>query len=134
MQRKLVVLFCLVLLAFAGLSVRLILINRDNGDSYKKQVLSQQQYSSTTIPYKRGEILDSKGTKLASSEKVYDLVLDIKQMNNKEDYVEPRSRHWRIILALTAIRCALMRRNTRIPSIKSSKRECPTMKSVIISR
>ena len=89
MQRKLVVLFCLVLLAFAGLSVRLILINRDNGDSYKKQVLSQQQYSSTTIPYKRGEILDSKGTKLASSEKVYDLVLDIKQMNNKEDYVEP---------------------------------------------
>lgn len=38
MQRKLVVLFCLVLLAFAGLSVRLILINRDNGDSYKKQV------------------------------------------------------------------------------------------------
>ena len=85
MQRKLVVLFCLVLLAFAGLSVRLILINRDNGDSYKKQVLSQQQYSSTTIPYKRGEILDSKGTKLASSEKVYDLVLDIKQMNNKED-------------------------------------------------
>ena len=49
MQRKLVVLFCLVLLAFAGLSVRLILINRDNGDSYKKQVLSQQQYSSTTI-------------------------------------------------------------------------------------
>ena len=28
MQRKLVVLFCLVLLAFAGLSVRLILINR----------------------------------------------------------------------------------------------------------
>ena len=61
MQRKLVVLFCLVLLAFAGLSVRLILINRDNGDSYKKQVLSQQQYSSTTIPYKRGEILDSNG-------------------------------------------------------------------------
>ena len=52
-------------------------------------MLSQQQYSSTTIPYKRGEILDSKGTKLASSEKVYDLVLDIKQMNNKEDYVEP---------------------------------------------
>ena len=132
MQRKLVVLFCLVLLAFAGLSVRLILINRDNGDSYKKQVLSQQQYSSTTIPYKRGEILDNKGTKLASSEKVYDLVLDIKQI--KRTMLSLRSRHWRIILALTAIRCALMRRNTRIPSIMSSKRECPTMKSVIISR
>ena len=55
----------------------------------KKQVLSQQQYSSKTIPYKRGEILDSKGTKLAVSEKVYDLVLDCKQMNAKEEYVEP---------------------------------------------
>ncbi|MDO4331069.1 MAG: penicillin-binding transpeptidase domain-containing protein [Eubacteriales bacterium] len=93
MQKKLVVLFGLVLLAFAGLSARLIIINRENGEKYKKQVLSQQQYSSTTIPYKRGEILDSKGTKLAVSEKVYDLVLDCKQMNttvsNKQPYIEP---------------------------------------------
>ena len=73
MQKKLVVLYLCVLLAFAGLSARLILINRDKGESYEKQVLSQQQYSSKTIPYKRGEILDSKGTKLAVSEKVYDL-------------------------------------------------------------
>lgn len=92
MQKKLVVLFLLVLLAFAGLSVRLILINRDSGDEYKKIVLSQQQYSSVTIPYKRGEILDRKGTKLAVSEKVYDLVLDCKQMNTevsgKQPYVD----------------------------------------------
>ena len=32
MQRKLVVLFLMVLLAFAGLSARLILINRDKGE------------------------------------------------------------------------------------------------------
>lgn len=93
MQKKLVVLFLLVLLAFAGLSARLIVINRDSGEEYKKIVLSQQQYSSVTIPYKRGEILDSKGTKLAVSEKVYDLVLDCKQMNTevsgKQPYVEP---------------------------------------------
>lgn len=93
MQRKLVVLFLLVLLAFAGLSARLVIINRDDGERYKKQVLSQQQYTSKTIPYKRGEILDSKGTKLAVSEKVYDLVLDCKQMNatvkNEQPYVEP---------------------------------------------
>lgn len=89
MQKKLVVLFILVLLAFAGLSVRLIMINKDNGEQYKKQVLSQRQYSSKTIPYKRGEILDSKGTKLATNEKVYDLVLDVKQMNDKKEYAEP---------------------------------------------
>ena len=89
MQRKLAVLFMLVLLAFAGLSLRLISINRDSGEQYKKQVLSQQQYSSTTIPYKRGEILDAKGTKLAVSEKVYDVVLDSKQLNSKAEYAEP---------------------------------------------
>ena len=88
MQKKLVVLYFLVLLAFAGLSVRLVMINRDNGEQYKRQVLSQQQYSSRTIPFKRGEILDSKGTRLAVSEKVYNLVLDCKLMNEKEEYVE----------------------------------------------
>ena len=89
MQKKLVVLFIMVLLAFAGLSARLVLINRDNGEQYKRQVLSQQQYSSKTIPYKRGEILDRKGTKLAVSEKVYDLILDCKLMNgDKGKYVD----------------------------------------------
>ena len=88
MQKKLVVLYLFVLLAFAGLSARLMIINRDNGEQYKKQVLSQQQYSSRTIPFKRGEILDCKGTKLAVSEKVYNLVLDCKLMNEKEEYVE----------------------------------------------
>lgn len=88
MQKKLVVLYLCVLLAFAGLSARLILINRDNGEQYEKQVLSQQQYSSRTLPFKRGEIVDSKGTKLAVSEKVYNLILDCKVMNADEAYVD----------------------------------------------
>ena len=54
MQKKLVVLFGFVLLAFAGLSYRLFSITRDNGEQYKKQVLAQQKYDSTTIPFKRG--------------------------------------------------------------------------------
>lgn len=89
MQKKLVVLFGIVLLAFVGLSLRLIQINMDNGEKYKKQVLSQQQYESTTIPYKRGDILDAKGSKLASSEKVYNLVIDTKNLLKKETYLEP---------------------------------------------
>ena len=56
MQKKLVVLFIAVLLAFAGLFYQLYRISRDNGEQYKKQVLSQQRYDSTTIPYKRGTI------------------------------------------------------------------------------
>lgn len=88
MQGKLVILFFGVLLAFAGLSVKLILITRDNGEQYKKQVLSQQRYESTTIPFKRGDILDAKGNKLAASEKVYNLIVDSKIMHDKEGSVD----------------------------------------------
>lgn len=89
MQKKLVVLFGLVLLAFAGLSVQLILINRESGDKYKKQVLAQQKYDSTSLPYRRGDIVDAKGTKLATSEKVYNLIIDAKVMLDKPEYLEP---------------------------------------------
>ncbi|MGN0156503.1 MAG: peptidoglycan D,D-transpeptidase FtsI family protein [Lachnospiraceae bacterium] len=89
MQKKLVVLFALILLAFVGLSVRLIMINKENGEQYKKQILSQQQYESTTIPFKRGDILDAKGIKLAASEKVYNLIIDCKNLLQEESYLEP---------------------------------------------
>lgn len=81
MQRKLVVLFFAVLLAFACLIFRIAHINRDNGEAYKKQVLAQQAYDSATLPYKRGSIEDRNGTVLAYSEKVYNLIVDSKLMN-----------------------------------------------------
>lgn len=87
MQKKLVVLFGMVLLAFLGLAGRLIYLNREKGDEYTRKVLSQQQYQSVILPYKRGDILDTKGTKLAISEKVYNLVIDCKAMLAKEDYL-----------------------------------------------
>ncbi|MCR5343908.1 MAG: penicillin-binding protein 2 [Butyrivibrio sp.] len=91
MKKKLAVLFIIVLTAFVGLSIRLILINRDNGKDYEKQVLSQQKYDSTTIPYRRGEILDANGTVLAYSEKVYNVILDAKLVFSGKDnkYLEP---------------------------------------------
>ncbi len=89
MQKKLVVLFIAVLLAFAGLFYQLYRISRDNGEQYKKQVLSQQRYDSTTIPYKRGTILDANGSVLATSEKVYNVILDSVAISEKEEYLEP---------------------------------------------
>ena len=89
MRKKLVVLFVLVLLAFVGLGVRLILITRNNGEEYEKQILSQQKYDSTTLPFRRGEILDSNGTILAYSEKVYNVILDAKLLLRDEKYVDP---------------------------------------------
>lgn len=82
MQAKLVVLFIAVLLAFAVLILRLFMINRNNGNEYKKQVLSQRSYDSREIPYKRGSITDRNGTVLATSELIYNVIVDAYQMNN----------------------------------------------------
>ncbi len=84
MQKKLVVLFFFVLLAFAGLCMRLYSISKENGEQYKKQVLAQRGYDSTTLPFKRGDIVDANGTKLATSEKVYNLIIDAKNMLYQE--------------------------------------------------
>lgn len=89
MQKKLLILFLIVLAAFIGLSVRLFLITRDKGEEYKKQVLSQQEYDSTTIPFKRGEIIDANGTILAVSNKVYNVILDTKILMQDEANLEP---------------------------------------------
>lgn len=84
MQKKLVVLFFFVLLAFAGLSVRLFYLVKDNETRYQKQVLSQQISDSVTIPFRRGDIVDAKGTVLATSEKVYNLQLDAFIMQDQD--------------------------------------------------
>lgn len=84
MQRKLAVLFIIILVAFAILSARLFMINRDNGDKYKKKVLSQQAYDSITIPAKRGEIVDRNNTKIAVSQKVYNVIIDAKTLNRDD--------------------------------------------------
>ena len=89
MQKKLVLLYGLLVLAFAGLIVRLVWIGKEDGEKYSRQVLSQQRYDSTTIPYKRGDIVDARGIKLATSEKVYNLVIDAKLMLNNEESLEP---------------------------------------------
>lgn len=91
MSKKLIVVFIVIVAMFIGLTVRLFIINRDNGESYKIQVLSQQQeqYSSTTLPYKRGDIVDANGTILATSEKVYNLIVDSKIFTDEESYLEP---------------------------------------------
>lgn len=89
MKKKLIWVFAIAALAFIGLSVRLILIGRDNGEEYTRKVLSQQRYDSVTIPFRRGDILDANGTVLAFSEKVYNVILDCYQLLDKEAYLEP---------------------------------------------
>ncbi len=93
MKEKLVVSFAVILLAFVGLAFRLVKITTEDGTRYTKQVLSQQEYDSTTLPFRRGDIVDAQGTKLAVSEKVYNLVIDSKvimsEVQGKTPYFEP---------------------------------------------
>lgn len=89
MQKKLVLVFMLTILAFAILVLRATYINAAEGDKYAKVVLDQQQYDSRTIPFKRGDILDVGGTKLATSERVYNVILDAKVLlSGKEKEVK----------------------------------------------
>lgn len=60
-----------------------------NGEKYTKVVLDQQQYDSRVIPFRRGDIVDRNGTKLATSERVYNVILDVKAMLEKDEYQEP---------------------------------------------
>lgn len=89
MQRKLVMLFAAIVLAFVFLVGRITYINAASGDKYTKLVLDQQQYGSRTIPFKRGGIVDRNGTKIATSERIYNVILDMKVMLSKEEYIEP---------------------------------------------
>ena len=85
MQKKLVMLFGAIVLAFFVLIGRITYISASNGEKYTKIVLEQQQYDSRVIPFKRGEILDRNGTKIATSERVYNVILDAKVMLASED-------------------------------------------------
>ncbi len=87
MQRKLWLVFGVVCILFVLLIGRIMYIQYTSGDYYEKIVLSQQDYDSTTIPFQRGDIIDSRGTVLATSVDVYNVILDCKVLNANEDYI-----------------------------------------------
>lgn len=89
MQKKLVMLFVGIILAFIVLIGRITYINASNGDKYTKVVLDQQHYDSRIIPFKRGDIVDRNGTKIATSERIYNVIVDMKVMLSDEDFIEP---------------------------------------------
>lgn len=89
MQKKLLIVFSLISVALIGLIGRLMYIEYTSGAKYEKIVLSQQEYDSSTIPYRRGDIVDTKGTILATSTDVYNVILDCKVLNSDEKKIEP---------------------------------------------
>ncbi len=89
MQMKIGVLFVGIILILFALCIKILYINSTKGQDYTVKVLSQQNYSSTVIPFKRGDILDRNGGTLATSVKVYNLILDPKVMLSDKKYLDP---------------------------------------------
>ena len=89
MQEKLAITVLVVTLALFALVMVLYDLMTNKKDDFNQIVLSQQEYDSRTIPFRRGDILDRNGTYLATSEKVYNLILDPKQiMSDANAYLE----------------------------------------------
>ncbi len=89
MQASLLLVFCVIMIALIGLAVRVAVVNAENSDRYRRKVYSQQTYVSNAIPFRRGDILDRNGTVLATSVRIYKLVIDPKKILSDEQYVEP---------------------------------------------
>ncbi|WP_442914629.1 peptidoglycan D,D-transpeptidase FtsI family protein [Lacrimispora sp.] len=90
MQEKLAITVLVITLALFALVMSLYNLMTKKKDDFNQIVLSQQEYDSRVIPFRRGDILDRNGTYLATSEKVYNLILDPKQiMSDAEAYLEP---------------------------------------------
>lgn len=88
MQSTLLLLFCGIIVLLTILIVVLAKINYSDGERYSKKVLNQQTYVSSSIPYKRGDIVDRNGTVLATSVKVYNLIIDVKKLLQYQDYID----------------------------------------------
>ena len=97
MRKKLIVLFSLLTFCLCALIGRLMYINYTSGEKYEKKVLSMQSYDSVTIPYQRGDIVDTNGTVLATSVAVYNVILDCSVLTSEskvngekvQKYLEP---------------------------------------------
>lgn len=82
MQEKLAITIAVITLALFALIMVLYQIFKTNYNDYTEIVLSQQEYDSRVIPYRRGDIVDRNGTYLATSEKVYNLIIDPYQITS----------------------------------------------------
>lgn len=95
MQEKLAITVLVTTLALFVMVFNLYKIVKNNHEDYNKIVLSNHgTYNSKVLPYRRGSIIDRNGTYLATTEKVYNLILDpavimTKELEGEQRYLEP---------------------------------------------
>ncbi len=84
-KKKIQFLFVVTLIVFVVLNSAVVWIQNVKGEEYEKKVLSQQNFESKTIPFRRGDIRDCNGTPLAMSQKVYNMILDCRILNEEKE-------------------------------------------------
>lgn len=84
MKTRLLIIFFVAVIFFAVLVARVIYISVAKGQEYQEEVLDQKSYDSLDIPFERGDIVDRNGNVLATSEKVYNLILEPKNILRTE--------------------------------------------------
>lgn len=90
MQEKLAITVLVITLALFALIYVLYDIVNANQDQYNQIVLNQQEYDSRVIPYRRGDIVDRNGTVMATTDRVYNLIIDPKQIvSETNEHLEP---------------------------------------------
>ncbi len=85
MKKRLMFVSGVFVAAFLFMIGTIIYINVTEGDEYEQGVLTQQGYVSTNIPYRRGDIIDTNGITLATTNKVYNLILEPKNILEDEE-------------------------------------------------
>ena len=88
MRRHLLVLVSVFTAGFFAVIGAVIYYNVVEGDKYSQKVLSQKGYESISVPFKRGDIYDRNGSILATSSKVYNLVIEPKNILEFKDKEE----------------------------------------------
>lgn len=93
--------FGAIILVTGILMGRVIYLNLEKGTEYKKRVLAQESYVGKEINYKRGDIVDRNGNKLAVSRKVYDLILDPNMLSLNREYRTHTSKALKEVFGIT---------------------------------
>ena len=88
MRKHLLILVSVFSVGFLAVIGAVIYYNVVEGDKYSQKVLSQKGYESISVPFKRGDIYDRNGSILATSSKVYNLVIEPKNIIEFEDKKE----------------------------------------------
>ena len=85
MKEKLAVTVLVTTLALFGLVVVLYRMIKDKNEDYTQIVLNQHSsYDSRTIPYRRGDIVDSAGRRIATTTTSYNVVLNKLLMGDRD--------------------------------------------------